>query len=172
MDKRKDELMSIKARELMRMATKLGIKGAWDMKKAEVVEAILRAENAECSNECGENAKQSAKANAKVDDHCNNAAAGAKTENEPAGVDMSNKMPYIETADVGTLVAFRLSSGKVKSAKIIKKSSKNRRFLVETDYGAQYIVQYDDVIWVRTGKRWPKGVYMLLKGMVGNEKAI
>lgn len=80
-------------------------------------------------------------------------------------IDMERKMSYIESAQVGTLVAFKLPGGRVKSAKIVKKSTKNRKFKLETDYGAWYIVPFDDIIWVRTGKRWPRGVYRLLKGL-------
>ena len=76
-----------------------------------------------------------------------------------------NRVQYIESAVIGTLIAFRLPNGKVKSAKIIKKSTSKRRFMVETKYGAQFIVNYDDVIWVKTGSRWPKGVYNLMKGI-------
>lgn len=75
-----------------------------------------------------------------------------------------SRVKYIESATVGTLVAFRLSNGRVKSAKIVKKSTSKRKFMVETKYGAQFIVSYDDVIWVKTGTRWPKGVYNLMKG--------
>ena len=91
-----------------------------------------------------------------------------KVENKSASVkvNMEQKMSYIENIDIGTIVAFRLSSGKVKSAKVTRKSTKNRKLKLETDYGAEYIVSYDDVVWVRTGKRWPRGVYKLLKGQV------
>ena len=65
---------------------------------------------------------------------------------------------------VGTLVAFK-TNGKVKSAKIIKKSTKNELALVETKVGKQYRINYDDIVWVKTGKRWPRGVYNLLKGI-------
>lgn len=82
-------------------------------------------------------------------------------------VDMEQKMSYVENINIGTIVAFRLSNGKVKSAKVVRKSTKNRKLKLETDYGAEYIISFDDVIWVRTGKRWPKGVYKLLKGISG-----
>ena len=79
-------------------------------------------------------------------------------------------MRYIENVELGTIVAFRLANGRVKAAKVVKKSTKSRKLKLETNYNAEYIVSYDDIIWVRTGKRWPKGVYELLKGKVGNEK--
>lgn len=77
---------------------------------------------------------------------------------------------YVENVQIGTLVAFRSITGKVKSAKVVKRSSKNRRLKVETKYGAEFVIPYDDVIWVRTNKRWPKGVYQLLKGVTNNEE--
>lgn len=172
---RENELRAMKSRELMRFATKLGIKGSWDMKKSEVIEAILGA-SAKCSEcECGDGVctcgaaaeLESAKANVEVDDHADdNVEVAGETEKDAANVDMSRKMPYIERAEIGTVVAFRLASGKVKSAKIIKKSTKSRRFMLETSYGAQYIASYEDIVWVRTGKRWPRGIYRLLKGVV------
>lgn len=85
---------------------------------------------------------------------------------------MAKKRAYVENVKIGTLVAFTSYTGKVKSAKVIKKSTKNRKLKVETKYGAQFIITFDDVIWVRTNKRWPRGVYQLLKGVVndGEEK--
>lgn len=68
---------------------------------------------------------------------------------------------YVENAKVGEIVAFRFPSGKVISAAITKKSTKGRKFLVETKYGAEHKISFDDVIWVRTNKRWPKSVYLL-----------
>ncbi len=66
-------------------------------------------------------------------------------------------MPYIEQAAIGTIIAFRLPNGKVKSAKINQKSTKNRRFMVEKEYNDQNVVDYDNVEWVRTGNRWHRG---------------
>lgn len=154
-------------------------------RKSELIDAILGAESAKESrkqivadlskefleDEGSKTDMQSAKDEVKIDGRKNNVEVKNKVEKELANVDMTQKMPYIESAEVGVLVAFRLPNGKVKSAKIIKKSTKNRRLKLETDYGAQYIVSFDDVIWVRTGKRWPRGVYKLLKGLVGDERA-
>lgn len=80
---------------------------------------------------------------------------------------LANKLRYIEEAAIGTLLAFRTETGKVKSAMIVNRSTKSKKFKVETKYGLQYVVHFDDVIWVRTNKRWPKGVYNLLKGIDG-----
>lgn len=73
---------------------------------------------------------------------------------------------YVENVKVGTLVAFKTGPNKAKSAMVVKRSTKNRKLKVETKYGKEFIISFDDVIWVHTNKRWPKGVYNMLKGKV------
>lgn len=172
----KEILESKTLKELRKIATELQIVGRWEMNKETLIDAILRAKSAEsskCENVVDENL-QSANDECKIDNHeCKNVEVENKYENKSASVNMEQKMSYIENIDIGTIVAFRLSNGKVKSAKVMRKSTKNRKLKLETDYGAQYIISYEDVIWVRTGKRWPRGVYKLLKGQVdadGKEK--
>lgn len=174
----KEFLESKTRKELRVIATELKITGRWEMTKEQLIDAILGATSAkvgEHENVAGENL-QSANDEVKADNQgCENVEAEDKVENESAGVNvnMEQKMSYIENIDIGTIVAFRLSNGKVKSAKVTRKSTKNRKLKLETDYGAEYIVSYEDIIWVRTGKRWPRGVYKLLKGQVdanGKEK--
>lgn len=71
---------------------------------------------------------------------------------------------YIDEAVPGNLVAFRNKKWRVKSAKIIKKSSVDKKLLLETKYGKQSLVPYDDIVWVNTTGHWPRWVYDLLKG--------
>ena len=164
---REEELQMSNVAELVTICKANGIphyRGKTRFKKDELVEAILRAEVAENSNE--DNSK-SATDKCAIDNH-GNVEVGVKQEKEPTGVtvDMKQKMPYIETAEIGTIVAFKLPSGKVKSAKIVKRSTSRRCLMLETDYGATYVAGYDDIFWVRTGRRWPRGIYNLLKGTV------
>lgn len=161
----KENLQNKTCKELRELAKELNISGRWDMTKDQLIDAILGAKEVE-NTVRPEN--ESAKDECKVDNHESNAEVEDKVEKESASaeVDMKQKMPYIENIEVGTLVAFRLSNGKVKSAKVTRKSTKNRKLKLETDYGAEYIVSFDDIVWVRTGKRWPRGVYKLLKGLV------
>jgi hypothetical protein len=167
----RENLQNKTCKELRELAKGMNISGRWDMTKDQLIDAILGAEVVENTEAVkNTNKSESAKDEYKIDNH-NVVEAGCqsgKEENGPASikVDMGQKMPYIEKAEVGALVAFKLSSGKVKSAKVINKSSKNRKLKLETEYGAEYIVSYDDIVWVRTGKRWPRGVYRLLKGLV------
>ncbi len=153
------ELKSKTCKELRELAGSLGIVGRWGMNKAQLIEAILGVKVVETTN------NKSANDECKVDNQAG-VAVEEKSENESAGtkIDMKQKMSYIENIEIGTLVAFRMSNGKVKSAKVTRKSTKNRKLKLETDYGAEYIVSFDDIVWVRTGKRWPRGVYHLLKG--------
>ena len=158
----KENLQNKTCKELRELAKDMNISGRWDMTKEQLIDAILGAEVVKTTNE-----SESAKDECKVDNH-NIVEVENKDEKESANVniDMKQKMPYIENIEIGTLVAFRLSSGKVKSAKVMRKSTKNRKLKLETDYGAEYIASYDDIVWVRTGKRWPRGVHKLLKGLV------
>lgn len=159
----RENLQKKTCKELRELVKELNISGRWDMTKDQLIDAILGAEVVENTNE-----SESAKDECKVDNQENVVEVEDKVEKESANVDvdMAQKMPYIENIEIGTLVAFRLSNGKVKSAKVTRKSTKNRKLKLETDYGAEYIVSFDDIVWVRTGKRWPRGVYKLLKGLV------
>lgn len=164
----KESLQRKTCKELRELAKERNISGRWEMTKDQMIEAILGAEVVKNTEET-----ESAKDENKVDNLTNNVEVEDKVEKKSTNVeyDMKQKMPYIENIEIGALVAFRLSNGKVKSAKVMRKSTKNRKLKLETDYGAEYIVSFDDILWVRTGKRWPKGIYRLLKGLVGkNEK--
>ena len=146
----KEILQNKTCKELRELAKDMNISGRWDMTKDQLIDAILGAEVLKKNDE-----SESAKDECKIDNH-DVVEAEDKVEKESANVDV----------DIGTLVAFRLSNGRVKSAKVTRKSTKNRKLKLETDYGAEYIVSFDDIVWVRTGKRWPRGVYKLLKGLV------
>lgn len=170
---RKKELEELTTRQLIKgPATDIGISGRWNMKKEQLIDAILRAE---MSGQKSSAKAQSANDEDKVDVH-NSVVVADKVEKQAADAEveaqkMAQKMRYVETSEIGALVAFNVPSGnKVKSAKIMRKSGKNRKLKVETHYGATYVINYEDVLWVRTGKRWPKWVYNLLKGITGDEK--
>jgi len=155
-----ENLKSKTCKELRELAKEMNISGRWNMTKDQLIDAILGAKVV-----CDANKSESAKDECKIDNQTNDVEVEDKTEKESASIDVKQKMPYIENIEVGTLVAFRLFNGRVKSAKVTRKSAKNRKLKLETDYGAEYIVSYEDIVWVRTGKRWPRGVYRLLKGI-------
>ena len=81
----------------------------------------------------------------------------------------SDKSSYVETVQLGTLVAFREpETDKLNTAKVVAKNSKNRMLKLITQYDAEFIVSYDSIVWVKTGARWPRGIYNELKG-ISNE---
>lgn len=144
----KQELMEKKKSEIMKIAEELGInryKGKSALTKEELVDNIVGAQQANNHDE---------KSNEKQ-----------QVESRDIAESRDVKDRYLDTAEIGCLVAFKIETGKVKSAKIIKRSTSGRKLKVETAYGMEYIVPYDNVLWVKTGTRWPKGVYMLLKGI-------
>ena len=148
-----ETLQSKNCKELREIAKGLKIQGRWDMTKEELITNIMAA---------SENGKSD------VDEINDQNITDECKSDDQVHINMEQKMRYIENVELGTIVALRLANGRVKSAKVVKKSTKSRKLKLETNYNAEYIVSYDDIIWVRTGKRWPKGVYELLKGKVGN----
>lgn len=150
-------LKDLKVKELRDLAKTFNIVGRWDMNKAELITAIEKAKS-----QLQEGMSVESIENVSVEKDNKNKIISDNPRKECAE-DM-NKKTYINNMSVGTLVAFK-TKGKVKSAKIIKKSTKNELALVETKVGKQYRINYDDIVWVKTGKRWPRGVYNLLKGI-------
>lgn len=127
--------------ELRAIAKELDIKGRGHMTKEQLVQAIT-------------------------------SATGGEAAETPDDVSSdSNKMKYVENAEIGTIVAFKLPDGRVKSAKVERRSTSRRKLKLVTQYGAEFVVPYEDIIWVRTTKRWPKGVYNLLKGKVAENES-
>lgn len=143
-EKMKKELSGSKVRDLYKQATSLGIKGAWDMKKSEVIDSIIGVMVSEVIDDSGQSLDEPEEAEVKMD--------------------IKGKMEYVNNVSIGTLVAFNALDGRVRSAKVMKKSTRKRKLMVETEYGASFIISFDDVIWVKTGSRWPRGVYNMLKG--------
>ena len=139
----REQLEGMKAKEIQRVASKeFGIKGAYDMRKGECIDRILEVE----------------KERQKVE---------RKAEKE------ESKEAYLEEAPIGTLVAFKVpdtaivrpGEKKVKSAKIVGRNISKRKLRLQTEYDAFYIVPFENVLWVKTGSRWPRSIYNLLKGV-------
>lgn len=159
---RKEELQNAKREELVEVCKGYGLphcRGKNRLKKDELVEAIL---NAECTKGSTEETT-SAVDEDKVDNQMAVEVENKEEKESTNGIDVQ-KMSYIERAEIGTIIACTID-GKTRSAKIVKRSTKKKRFMVETAYGAQHIVPYESVIWVRTGNKWPRGVYRELKGL-------
>lgn len=158
---RKEELLELKRDKLVDICKGYGLphcRGKNRLRKDELIEAILNAESVSDTKET-----KSAVDKKEVDNQVAVEVEVKEEKKSTSDIDVQ-KMSYLERAEVGTIIACRID-GKTKSAKIVKRSTKKRRFMVETAYGAQYVVPYEDVIWVRTGNKWPRGVYRALKGL-------
>lgn len=138
---RKEELIAKTRDELRVLAKEHQIAGRSKMNKDQLVEALLQV--------------------------CVDPSPEAEVEVVASPADA--KYGYIKTAEKGTIMAFKLPDGKVKSAKMVERSLKREKLKLETAYGRQFVVSFSDVIWVKTGERWPRGVFNLLKGLKGNE---
>lgn len=154
---KREELGNMLVVDLRNMASTYGIKNVKKYKKQELVDMICEIIDGQKPTVVDE------EVSVVVEEDDNN---NVETETDELSEEeiAERRMPYVENAPIDTIVAFKLPTGKVKSAKIINKSTKNRKLKVETAYGAQFVIPYDSVIWVKTGTRWPKGVYNLLKG--------
>lgn len=135
-------------KELREIAKEHNIVGRWDMTKQQLVDAISEVENAKVSEDNTEE---------KVD-----AKVKFASQDE-------NKMRYVKDVNIGVLVAFK-DGENVRAAKVVRKSTKRNVLKLEDKRGKEFIISYNDVIWVRTGNRWPKGVYELLTGGRKNGK--
>ena len=159
----REQLVKKSCNELRERAKAFGISGRWKMTKEQLIDAILRADSrAEDAtrDDQGESEVDIDKIESNSRDETDDLIGKGLSDDERA----ARRMPYIEDAKPGMIVAFRLPDGRTKSAKVILKSTKNRKFKLETRYGAEFIVSYDDIVWVRYGKRWPSYIYSLLKG--------
>lgn len=125
--------------ELLKRAKELNIVGRWDMTKGELLVAI-----------------QDAMANSHPDDG----------EYKDAQAPQKSTLDYAKNVDKGTIVAFKVMLGgkqRVLSAKV-NSQNETGHLLVETKNGSKYRVSPDDVVWVKTGLRWPRWVLEQLKG--------
>ena len=163
---KRTELEAMKAEELRQMCKNMGIsfyKGKSRLTKAEMIDKLL------CEVES--NGEEVVEANDESAEQAKSEPVKSQEEIEAEeAAKLAMRAKYIEEAKVGTIIAFRLESGKVISAMIVKKSTKNRKFKVETKYGAEHIVLFDEILWVRTNKRWPKFIYNLFKENVKSQE--
>jgi ribosomal protein L21 len=160
----RENLNEMNVENLRKYASSVGVKKIRSFKKTELIEEIIKV--------CSEDATDDVEVFG-TDEEIAALKTECEKESESDTIDefeetavineaeQANKhLEYIENAEVGTIVAFRVGD-KVKSAKIINRSSARKKLKLETAYGRIYVVDYDDIIWVKTSSRWPRGVYEL-----------
>ena len=174
------ELEAKNTKELLVIAKDSQVVGRHDMKKAQLVDAIeamqtmkQRAEEVEISAaeadvvyspvghapivfaDNGDDIERRMIEDAKLEEQWEDAKNEERHNPKP-------KTDYIENVKVGTIVAFKINEAKVLSGKVeeIHKTA----LVVETKNGVRFTVRKKNIIWVKTGARWPRGVYLALKG--------
>lgn len=157
-----NDLMLLKVKELETMCKDRGLpcyKGKTHLPKGAMVENILKWDSEHCNVEnVVEDVNPVAEENNVVE-----------TNAEVPDVEVTNwvnksKEEYIDNAEPGTLIAFYDLKGKPRTAALVNRSSKRRLVKLVTEFNWEFTVPYENVLWVRRGNRWPKGVYNLLKG--------
>ena len=142
----KSGLMKLKKNELEAMCEQRGLPYG---KKADMADMILAYDNT--PKEVEEETVQESKAEGNAESECTPWVMGGKDD-------------VINEADPGTLVAFLDQRGKPRTAKLVHRSATKRKVQVVTEYDWEFTVDYDKILWVRKGTRWPKAVYNMLKG--------
>lgn len=141
-----NDLTSSTVKELREVAKNLNIKGRWDMTKNELIEAIR------CCNLTEDESLP-------VND-CNN---NKDKELNPEGSQKVSKTTheYLENAEVGTLIAFKRNANKdiAMSGKYV--GTENGKVIIESKKGTLFRVSPENIIWVKTGDRWPGWVFSL-----------
>ena len=121
-------------KELLCIAKELGIVGRHEMRKQQLVNAIAEVED---KKELSKELPEE------------------ETLKRP-------KSDYVDNARVGIIIAFKVNEQRMLSGMI--REIHSHEFIVETKNGVRFNVKFKNVAWVKTGDRWPKGVYLALKG--------
>lgn len=84
-------------------------------------------------------------------------------------IDHEVKDERILSAPIGTLIAFREpETGKLNTAKLTNRNKIKKLIKCETQYGKEFLISFSDIVWTKTGSRWPKSIYNELKGKKAN----
>lgn len=128
------ELEHWTVKELRELAKKLNISGRWDMNKQSLINSIMESQaNSNIVEDSSE--------------HVNN-----------------NHDTYLKNIEIGRLVAFRdTEKGIVRTAKVVRISQARRKLRVKDIYNQVEDIDFDNIAWVKTGKRWPKKLFSLIK---------
>jgi hypothetical protein len=133
---------NFKVTELREAAKSYGISGCWDMRKEDLIKAILDLEIA------------------------------TEEEKDKMEMQKRTTEDYGKNVEVGTIVAFkhedRLISGKI--IKIVADAGEENNFIIQTIRGTSLVIGRKDVKWYKTGRRWPKFIFEQLRGITNGQE--
>jgi hypothetical protein len=172
---KREDLAKKTSKELLAIAKDLKIVGRHDMRKEQLIEAIVSNQTV-VALKIEAKTVTSASAVKKTTNGIHpletELAKGGKEEWDNTVIPMDQalkkyqepvkKDSYIENAKIGTIIAFHVNNSKVISGMIEEVHKTD--FLVKTKNGVRFTVRKSNIIWVKTGPRWPRGVYLALRG--------
>lgn len=169
------ELRGFTVKELRKEAKSLKVKFWYNKTKAELVSGILEA-TAENNINVEENDNMEEIREATISEDSTVEKVEAMQAEDEIAADNSyatlishKKTPgeYIDNVEVGMIIAFATEPEKAISAKVkeIFKSEDNgvKEVLAVSKNGYTYKVPRAAIIWVKTGHRWPRGIYDKLR---------
>ena len=170
----KIELLGLPKKDIANMCKEAGLpryKGKSELTKEEMIDNLLA--NVEFVEESytGDDAivvKQEEDKPVGIEEKVEDPVSVEENVEEPEPWIMKDRSDLIEKAEVGTLIAFYDEKGKPRTAALVNRSSKKKVVKLVTEFEREFIVPYDNVIWIKKGNRWPRGVYNLLKGYKTN----
>lgn len=169
------ELKGFTVKELREEAKSLKIKFWYNKTKAELVSGILEA-TAENNTNVEENNNMEEIREATISEDSTVEKVEAMQAEDEIAADSSyatlishKKTPgeYIDNVEVGMIIAFATEPEKAISAKVkeIFRAEDNgvKEVLAVSKNGYTYKVPRAAIIWVKTGHRWPRGIYDKLR---------
>lgn len=183
------ELRGFTVKELREEAKSLKIKFWYNKTKAELVSGILEAtaeNNINNNNNVEENGNMEEIREATISEDSTVEKVEAVQAEDEIAADNSyatlishKKTPgeYIDNVEVGMIIAFATEPEKAISAKVkeIFRAEDNgvKEVLAVSKNGYTYKVPRAAIVWVKTGHRWPRGIYDKLRNSyIKREEAI
>ena len=163
---KKKDLEKKTVEDLRKIAKELKVKRWYELRKCDLIESIMSAYGAEGTENDTESKEGKSMCN-----HIGQEDVKQKSSEVEEKGRGESKLKHLQNIKRGTIVAFKTTvfgNERVKSAAVDNVSQKRQMLKLKTAYGKEFTVPFSDVIWVRTGSRWPKGVYELLKGVNNN----
>lgn len=177
-------LKEMTVKQLRDIAKEKNISGRWDMTKGQLIDAITNSETTEegITTNIAECAKKEDVVEKKPAEGITHEVHEEQKELKPgkrlietvvngekqviAAAPLEEKRCYIQDAPVGTLVAFKVKDSdgndKYLAGELINRSSKRSVIKVRDESQQEHIIQFEDVVWVKTNRLWPKRIYRLL----------
>lgn len=160
----KECLESYTVADLRKIAKNFHIVGGWEMNKSQlIIEILLSQKDWEVRKESCLNATEVYEAEKKQSEK---EQAKETFENKKVMQDNSNNdhSKYLANIEVGRLVAFNdHDMGIVRTARVVNISQKRQQLKVIDIYGSIEIISFEQVAWVKTGKRWPRRLFHLIR---------